>query len=135
MNAHAGMERAAAAMLRTLGGINASLLIPQPAAANGQTGLGLNVPLVNEVELEPVLLRTAGPKATGYGITLFAAIARCTLQKALSNAGAAGGDELATKQTLETSMLRVGETEYRIVSVMVKWLGGAQLLYELEIEE
>ena len=31
-------------------------------------------------------------------------------------------------------MLRAGGTEYRIVSVTVKWFGGAELLYELEIE-
>jgi hypothetical protein len=135
VNAGAGVERAALAMLRTVGGGKASLLIPQPAAASGQTGLGLVAPLASEVELEPVLLRTAGPKASGYGATLFAVIARCTLQKALSDAGAVAGDELATKQTLETSMLRACGTEYRIVGVLVKWMGGTQLLYELEIEE
>jgi hypothetical protein len=32
-------------------------------------------------------------------------------------------------------MLRAGETQYRVVSVTVKRFGGAEMLYELEIEE
>jgi len=125
----AGLERAALAMLRTLGGSKVSLLVPQPVTANEQTGLGLNIPLVNEVEMEPVLLQ-----ATANGKILFARMTRGTVQNALSGAGAIAADELATKQALETAMLRAGGTEYRIVSVMVKWFGGAELLYELEIE-
>ena len=62
-----GLERAALAMLRTLGAGKASLLVPQPVTANEQTGLGLTVPLVNEVEMEPVLLQ-----AKPNGQTLFA---------------------------------------------------------------
>ena len=52
----AGLERAALAMLRTLGAGKASLLVPQPVTASEQTGLGLTVPLVqvDRVELEPV---------------------------------------------------------------------------------
>jgi len=125
----AGLERAALAMLRTLGGSKVSLLVPQPVTANERTGLGLSVPLVNEVEMEPVLLQ-----ATANGKILFARMTRCTVQNALSSAGATATDELATKQALETAMLRAGGTAYRIVSVMVKWFGGAELLYELEIE-
>ena len=37
----AGLERAAQAMLRTVGAGKASLLVPQPVTANTQTGLGL----------------------------------------------------------------------------------------------
>ena len=37
----AGLERAALAMLRTLGAGRAALLLPQPVTANAQTGLGL----------------------------------------------------------------------------------------------
>jgi hypothetical protein len=127
--AAAGLERAALAMLRTLGAGRASLLLPQPVTATEQTGLGLVVPLVNEVELEPVLLQTARD-----GKTLLARITQCTVQKALSSAGAIDTGELATKQALETAILRAGGTEYRIVTVMVKWFGGSELLYELEIE-
>ena len=54
--------------------------------------------------------------------------------KALNGAGAIDTSEIATKQALETAMLRAGGTEYRIVAVTVKWFGGAELLYELEIE-
>jgi hypothetical protein len=128
-NAAAGLERAALAMLRTLGAGRASLLLTQPVTATEQSGLGLIVPLVNEVEMEPVLLQ-----ATPNGKTLLARMARCTVQKALSGAGAIDTGELATKQTLETAMLRAGGTEYRIAAVTVKWFGGSELLYELEIE-
>ena len=124
-----GLERAALAMLRTLGGSKVSLLVPQPVAANEQTGLGLSIPLVNEVEMEPVLLQ-----ATANGKTLFARMTRGTVQKALNSAGAIATDEVATARALETAMLRADGTEYRVVSVMVKWFGGAELLYELEIE-
>lgn len=125
-----GLERAAEAMLRTVGAGTAWLLLPQPAAVNGQTGLGLTVPPVNEVEMEPVLLQ-----ANATGKTLLARMTRGTLQKALSGAGAVDADESATKETLEGSLLRAGETEYHIVAVTVKWFGGRELLYELEIEE
>jgi hypothetical protein len=80
--------------------------------------------------MEPVLLQ-----ATANGKTLFARMTRGTVQKALGSAGAIDTDETAIKQALETSMLRADGTEYRIVSVMVKRFGGAELLYELEIEE
>jgi hypothetical protein len=126
----AGLERAALAMLRTMGANRAWLLLPQPAILNAQTGLGLITPLVNEVEMEPVLLQ-----ASSNGKTLLARMTRGTVQKALRSAGAIDADELATAQTLETSMLRASGTEYRIVAVTVKWFGGAELLYELEIEE
>jgi hypothetical protein len=125
----AGLERAALAMLRTMGGGKVSLLVPQPVTANEQTGLGLTVPLVNEVEMEPVLVQ-----ATPNGKTLLARMTRGTVQKALSGAGAIDTGEVATKQALETAMLRAGGTEYRIVAVTVKWFGSAELLYELEIE-
>ena len=125
----AGLERAALAMLRTLGAGRASLMVPQPATADAQTGLGLVAPLVSEVEMEPVLLQ-----ATPNGQTLFARMTQGTVRKALNSAGAIDMGDVATKQTLETSMLRAGGTEYRIVSVIVKRFGGAELLYELEIE-
>ncbi len=124
-----GLERAALAMLRTLGAGSACLLVPQPITATEQTGLGLIVPLVNEVEMEPVLLQ-----ATANGKTLLARMTQGTVQKALSGAGAIDTGEIAAKQALETAMLRAGGTEYRIVAVTVKWFGGAELLYELEIE-
>ena len=79
----AGLERAALAMLRTLGAGKASLLVPQPVTASEQTGLGLSVPLVNEVEMEPVLLQ-----AKPNGKTLLARMTRCTVLKALGGAGA-----------------------------------------------
>jgi hypothetical protein len=120
-----GLERAASAMLRTLGAGVASLLVPQPATANEQTGLGLGAPMVNEAEMEPVLLQT-----TVNGSALLALTTRCAVQKALSHAGA-----VDAKRTLEVSMLRAGTRQYRIVSVTVKQFGGAELIYELEIEE
>jgi hypothetical protein len=126
----AGLERAAQAMLRTLGADRAWLLLPQPAAVNGRTGLGLTAPLVNEVEMEPVLLQ-----ASSNGKTLLARLTQDTLQKALGSSGAADTDESATKKMLESSMLRAAGTEYFIVAVTVKWFGGQELLYELEIEE
>jgi hypothetical protein len=128
-SAAAGLERAALAMLRTLGAGKACLLVPQPVTATEQTGLGLVVPLVNEVEMEPVLLQ-----ATVNGETLLARMTQGTVRKALSSAGAIDTGELATKQALESAMLRAGGTEYRIVTVTVKWFGGSELLYELEIE-
>ncbi len=120
----AGLERAAVAMLRTLGAGKASLLVQQPVTADGQTGLGLGIPLVNEAEMEPVLLQT---EVTGT--TLLAMTTRRAVQKALNSAG--GIDAIAT---LETSMLRAGGTQYRIVSVTAKRFGGEELMYELEIE-
>ena len=109
----AGMERAALAMLRTLGAGKASLLLTQPATVNGQCGLGL------------VLLQ-----ATVTGKQLLALATRGTVQKAIN-----GADGNEATQILCTSMLRAGGTQYRIVSVTVKRFGGAELLYELEIEE
>ncbi len=120
----AGLERAARAMLRTLGGARVSLLVAQPVAASEQTGLGISVPAVNEVEIEPVLLQT-----TVNGASLLALVTCGTVRKALSSAGAV--DEVAT---LERSTLRAGDSRYRIVSVTVKRFGGAELMYELEIE-
>jgi hypothetical protein len=120
----AGLERAALAMLHILGGGKASLLLPQPAMTNEQTGLGLTPPLVNEVELEPVLLQ-----ATTTGQNLLALMTQSTVQKAIRGVG--GTDAITT---LETSMLRAGEMQYRIVAVTAKWFGGAELMYELEIE-
>ena len=80
--------------------------------------------------MEPVLLQ-----ANATGKTLLARMTQGTLQKALSSAGAMDADEAATKETLERSMLRADGTEYHVVSVIVKWFGGRELLYELEIEE
>jgi hypothetical protein len=121
----AGLERAAEAMLRTLGAGKASLLVPQPATATAQTGLGLSTPMVNEVEMEPVLLQTAV-----NGQTLLALTTRCAVQKAISSAGGIG-----PKETLQRSMLRSGGRQYRIASVTAKRFGGAELIYELEIDE
>jgi hypothetical protein len=121
----AGMERAALAMLRTLGAGKASLLLTQPATVNGQCGLGLSAPPSAEVEMEPVLLQ-----ATVTGKQLLALATRGTVQKAIN-----GADGNEATQILCTSMLRAGGTQYRIVSVTVKRFGGAELLYELEIEE
>lgn len=120
----AGLVRAAEAMLRTLGAGKATLLVPQPAASTSQTGLGLETPMVNEVEMEPVLLQTAV-----NGKTQLALMTRCTAQKAISSAGG-----IDMKKTIESSMLRSGGIQYRIVSVTVKRFGGAELIYELEIE-
>jgi hypothetical protein len=120
-----GLERAALAMLRTLGAGRASLLTPQPAALNEQTGLGLSLPMLNEVEMEPVLLQ-----ATVTGNQLLALMTRSAVQRAVSGAG--GGD---VKETLQASMLRAGRTQYRILSVTAKRFGGVELLYELKIEE
>jgi hypothetical protein len=125
----AGLERAALAMLRTVGAGKASLLLPQPLTASEQTGLGLISPLVNEIEMEPVLLQ-----ANSTGLTLLARMTRGTVKKALSDAGAVDTGEVATKRTLETSMLRADGTDYRILSVIVKRFGSEELLYELEIE-
>jgi hypothetical protein len=124
-NEAVGLERAALAMLRTLGAGLAFLLVPQPATTSEQTGLGLSVPVANEVEMEPVLLQ-----ATVTGKNLLALTTRGTAEKAVNSAGAIG-----VKETLQASMLRAGRTEYRIVSVTVKRFGGAELMYELEIEE
>jgi hypothetical protein len=123
-NEAAGLERAAIAMLRTMGAGKVSLLIPQPATATAQAGLGVGVPLVNEVEMEPVLLQ-----ATVTGSALLALTTQSTVQRAINGAGG-----LNATETLETSMLRAGGTQYRIVTVTVKRFGGAELLYELEIE-
>jgi len=130
-----GLDRAAQAMLRTLGAGSAQLLLPQPATATEQSGLGLVAPLASEVELAPVLLRTTGSNAAGNRQKLFAVMTRRTIQSALNNAGAVAGDAAATRQTLGASTLRMSETDYRIVSVVVKWISGTELLYELEIEE
>lgn len=121
----AGLERAAQAMLRTLGAGRASLLLTQPVAANAQIGLGINAPPVAEVEMEPILLQT-----TVNGNSLLAIATRCTVQKAINVA-----DTAQAKELLCTSMLRAEETQYRVLSVTVKRFGGAEMLYELEIEE
>lgn len=120
-----GLERAALAMLRTLGAGRASLIMAQSATTNEHTGLGQVALTMNEVDIEPVLLQ-----ATVAGDNLLALMTRGTVQKAIESAG---GTEV--KQALQTSMLRAGRTQYRIVSVTVKRFGGAELMYELEIEE
>jgi len=121
----AGLERASLAMLRTVGAGKASLLLSQPATANTQAGLGLNAPPVAEVEMEPVLVQ-----ASVNGNDLLAIATRCTVQKALN-----GADGVEATQLLTTSMLRAGGKQYRIVSVTVKRFGGAEMMYELGIEE
>ncbi len=120
-----GLERAALAMLRTLGADKASLLLPQPATPNAQSGLGLSAPPSVEVEMEPVLLQTSV-----NGNQLLAIATRCTVQKAIN-----GAEGTEATQILTTSMLLAGGTRYRIVSVTVKRFDGAELLYELGIEE
>ena len=132
--AGAGVERAALAMLRTLGGCRVSLLVPQPSAASGQSGLGLRAPSASEVGLEPVLLRTAGLNANGDR-KLIASVAPSTVLKALDEVQSVSAEENDVRRTLESSRLRADEIEYRIVSVTAKWMGGTKLLYELEIEE
>ena len=124
-SAAVGLERAALAMLRTLGAGKATLLLTQPVAANAQIGLGLNAPPAAEVEMEPVLLQ-----ASVNGNNLLAIAARSTVQKAINVADASEAARL-----LSTSMLKAGETLYRIVSVTVKRFGGVEMLYELGIEE
>jgi hypothetical protein len=112
-------------MLRTLGAGKATLLLTQPVAANAQIGLGLNAPPAAEVEMEPVLLQ-----ASVNGNNLLAIAARSTVQKAIN---VADGEQAV--RLLTTSMLRAGESQYRIVSVTVKRFGGVEMLYELGIEE
>jgi len=124
-SAAVGLERAALAMLRTLGAGKATLLLTQPVAANAQIGLGLNAPPAAEVEMEPVLLQ-----ASVNGNNLLAIAGRSTVQKAIN---VADGEQAV--RLLTTSMLRAGETQYRIVSVTVKRFGGVEMLYELGIEE
>ena len=121
----AGMERAALAMLRTLGAGKASLLLTQPATVNGQCGLGLSAPPSAEVEMEPVLLQ-----CSVNGEQLQAITTRAVVHRALN-----GTDGVAANKLLEASLLRVGKTTYRILSVTVKRFGGAELLYEMGIEE
>jgi hypothetical protein len=75
--------------------------------------------------MEPVLLQS-----TVNGNSLLAIATRCTVQKAINVA-----DTVQATELLCTSMLRAGETQYRVVSVTVKRFGGAEMLYELEIEE
>ena len=125
MRQAAGLERAASAMLRVLSAGSARLVLTQTAAANTQSGLGIVAPAAAEVEMEPVLLQ-----ATPNGSALMAITTRGTVAKVL---GGLDGEEAA--RALETSMLRADEKEYRIVSVTVKRFGGAELIYELGIEE
>jgi hypothetical protein len=121
----AGLERASLAMLRALGAGKATLLLTQPVVANAQAGLGLNAPPAAEVEMEPVLLQTSV-----NGNDLLAIATRGTVQKAINVVDASEAARL-----LSTSMLKAGDTLYRIVSVTVKRFGGVEMLYELGIEE
>jgi hypothetical protein len=124
-----GLEAAALAMLRTLGGVAAQLLLTQPATASGLEGLGMSAPALGELALEPVLLRT-----TTNGKTLYALATAATVRKALGETLAEDASELAVRQTLEQALLRVNGNRYRITAVAPKWHGGVALLYELEIE-
>jgi hypothetical protein len=130
----AGMQQMALAMLRTLGGRRASLLVPQPATASQQTGLGLVAPMASELDMEPVLLQTWISRSQSAS-KLYAMMARCTVLKALNLTDGIEGVDQSVRLTLETSKLRSGGTDYRIVSVTAKWYGGTELIYQLEIEE
>lgn len=123
-NSDIGREQAAVATLRALGARRAHLLLPQPAAVNEQTGLGVAVPVVNEIELEPMLLQT-----DVNGSALLAITTSRTVKRALMNAGAPP-DEMS----VEKAMLRIGEKQYRILRVTVKHCGGTGLIWEMEIE-
>jgi hypothetical protein len=121
----AGLERAALAMLRTMGAGTAKLLLTQPAVATAQIGLGLDAPPATEVEMDPVLLQTSV-----NGNDLLAIATRGTVHMAINVE-----DSAQAARLLSTSMLQAGDTEYRIVSVTVKRFGGVEMLYELGIEE
>jgi hypothetical protein len=121
----AGLERSSVAMLRVLGAGSAWLVLAQPSDATAQAGLGLNTPAAAEVEMEPVLLQ-----CQPNGEQLLAITTRGIVRRALN-----GTDGVAAVKLLEASLLRAGETTYRILSVTVKRFGGMELLYEMEIEE
>ncbi len=121
----AGLERSSVAMLRVLGAGSAWLVLAQPSDATAQTGLGLSTPAAAEVEMEPVLLQ-----CQPNGEQLLAITTRGIVRRALN-----GTDGVAAVKLLEASLLRAGETTYRILSVTVKRFGGMELLYEMEIEE
>jgi hypothetical protein len=119
------LEQAARAMLRAVGAGGAKLLLAQATAVTSQTGLGLSTPAAVEVELEPVLVQ-----AITNGKSLLAITTRGAISKALN-----GADGSQAVQLLTSSMLRAGNTLYRITAVTVKHFGGAELMYELGIEE
>ncbi len=121
----AGLERSSVAMLRVLGAGSAWLVLAQTSDATAEAGLGLNSPAAAEVEMEPVLLQ-----CQPNGEQLLAITTRGIVRRALN-----GTDGVAATKMLEASLLRVGETTYRILSVTVKRFGGAELLYEMGIEE
>jgi hypothetical protein len=129
MRGAAGFERAALAMLQTMGAGSVELVLPQPGAAGSQAGLGIAAPVAAEVTLEPVLVR-----ASANGEVLSAVVCGSSVRRVLSQMLVPDAGELAVRQTLEAAMLRVEGTQYRITAVTTKWYGGTALLYELRIE-
>ena len=121
----AGLEWSSVAMLRLLGAGSAWLVLAQTSDATAQAGLGLSYAAAAEVEMEPVLLQ-----CSVNGEQLQAITTRAVVHRALN-----GTDGVAANKLLEASLLRVGKTTYRILSVTVKRFGGAELLYEMGIEE
>lgn len=121
----AGLERSSVAMLRLLGAGPAWLVLAETSDATAEAGLGLCSPAAAEVEMEPVLLQ-----GNVNGGQLLAITTKSIVRRALN-----GTDGVAARKLLEASLLRVGETTYRILTVTVKRFGGAELLYEMGIEE
>ena len=121
----AGLERSSVAMLRLLGAGPAWLVLAETSDATAEAGLGLCSPAAAEVEMEPVLLQ-----GNVNGGQLLAITTKSIVHRALN-----GTEGVAARKLLEASLLRVGETTYRITQVTVKRFGGAELLYEMGIEE
>ena len=87
---HAAM-RTADALLRAMGAVSVTLRLPANLAV-ANSDLGLGTPMVEDVELGPVVMRDLPPSRTGARAELLVSAASVADQVALRNFGSA--DEL-----------------------------------------
>ena len=113
---------AARAALRALGGIKVSLRICGGSDEAGAVGLGLRAPLMESVELAPVLVRSG---ADGVEQIVVDALT-------IESATGAFGEEL--QRVLRASRIQWNGSERRISAVRSDHLGGAAYLYRLSLE-
>jgi hypothetical protein len=117
---------AAAALLRSLGGSTARLLIPQPlAAAPADNGLALTAETDEALLLDPVLVRR-----NMDGSALEVMVAAETLRAALGiDDDQRPEDTMGLEARLEINLQR-----YRIQAVEAEFQGGLEYLYKFRVE-
>jgi len=86
--------RAADAMLRALGGVEVSLLLPLPAGSGSNAQLGLSDPGVQALTIWPVVVRSLSVAATGPRRRVEFLLSASAVANAVEDTESASPDEL-----------------------------------------